>query len=306
MGIFNLFSKRGKENNNEIFVYDQLPVVFRNQVIHIWRDTIGDYGFSGFGKIVDDAWDFIHKTLCKEYGVFVLSEKGYNSQNKCEYFLQDEESIERCLDVIELSFRVIDRVVRTQNYKFTQAGATQSSDDAILELNNRFQEHGIGYQFIEGLIVRVDSEFIHKEAVVPAVNLLQTEGFEGSSEEFLKAHEHFRKGLDKEAVTEALKAFESVMKTICKRMSWEVNPNATAAKLIKTLFENELIPSSLQTQLTSVRTSLEGLATVRNKNTGHGQGEKSVKIPRYLVAYALHLCATNIVFLVEAYKDKKE
>jgi hypothetical protein len=303
MGIFDIFSKRNKKSNTSIFNYEDFPKSFRVQVIHIWRDSLGDPQYNSDSRVL---WQVIHDSLSREYGVFNLSERGNDPFGKCQYFLQEEKSTEKILDIIEFSFRMIDRLVREYQYKGKQMDIKQKPDEAIEELNYRFQEHGIGYQYISGQIVRVDSNYIFKEAVEPAVQLLFQEGFEGASEEYLKAHEHFRKGNDKEAVTEALKAFESVMKTICKRMKWKVDEKATAAPLIKALFENELLPISLQNQLTSVRASLEGLATVRNKNTGHGQGENSIKIPRHLVAYSLHLCATNIVFLIDSYKAIKK
>lgn len=39
--IIDLFSKRIKKNTEEIFIYDNLPMEFRIQVIHIWSDAIG-------------------------------------------------------------------------------------------------------------------------------------------------------------------------------------------------------------------------------------------------------------------------
>ena len=48
-----------------------------------------------------------------------------------------------------------------------------------------------------------------------------------------------------------------------------------------------------------------GSPTVRNKAGGHGQGSTTVTIPSHLAAYALHLCGSNIVFLVEAHKAMK-
>ena len=47
-----------------------------------------------------------------------------------------------------------------------------------------------------------------------------------------------------------------------------------------------------------------GAPTVRNKEAGHGQGSEPVNVPEYLAAYVLHLTASNIVLLVEAYKAK--
>lgn len=300
MGILDIFSKRKKENNKELFIYDFIPHELRVQTIHIWRSSIGEGN-----RDSDQIWDFIHDGLSREYGVFFLSDKGVTNFRKCVNFIQNEGNIERILDIIEISFRIIERVIPDKKHRWVEMGVRQKPEEAIEELNLRFQEHGIGYQYMDGIIVRVDSEFIHKEAVKPAVSLLHEEGFEGASEEFFNAHEHFRKGHDKEAIAEALKAFESVMKTICKRLGWKASENATATPLIKTLFENELLPASLQNHLSSVRVTLEGLATVRNKRAGHGQGEKREPVPRHMVAYALHLCATNIVFLVKSYKELK-
>ncbi len=107
--------------------------------------------------------------------------------------------------------------------------------------------------------------------------------------------------------TDALKAFESVMKTICKRKGWQVAENATAKPLINTLFQNGLLSVSLQTQCSSLRDTLEsGLPTIRNKNSGHGQGENVINLPPHMVAYALHLAATNILFLIESYRNSNK
>lgn len=307
--IFDLFSKRGKKPDKEIFRYEDLPRNFLIQVIHIWSDAIGkwyyqtDYMGQVYTSPSNNVWLQIHKQLCKEYGIFSLSEHGDNYFAECQHFIQDATT-EQVLDIIEMSFLWIDKVVRNWDQSvLKKANITQRAEDAIEELNQRFREHAIGYQYIEGRIVRVDSEYIYKEAVQPAISMLSEEGFEGASQEFMSAHEHFRKKRYKEAISDALKAFESVMKTICKRKGWEVREHATATPLIKVLFENGLIHDSHQAQFTSLRSTLEsGLPTIRNRNSGHGQGENVVHLPPHLVAYALHLAATNILFLIESYK----
>lgn len=304
--IYDLFSRRGKALQPEIYKYEDMPIALKNQIIHIWNDAIGEYiSYSGTA-LSNKVWNIIHDTLCREYGVFELHRNGYNNQDKCEFYLEEEKSIDKILDIVELSFRAINGPIRKKEYGWSESQRELAPDAAITELNERFKMHGLGFEFTNNQIIRIDSKYIHKEAVVPALHLLYEEDFKGASDEFLTAHNHYLEGKNKEAVTEALKAFESVMKTICKRMKWDVNERATAAPLIKALFENELIPNSFQSQLSSLKVTLEGLATVRNRNTGHGQGEDKIEIPSYLVSYSLHLCATNIVFLVEAYKSLKE
>jgi len=63
---------------------------------------------------------------------------------------------------------------------------------AVEELNERFREHGVGYQFEELKIVRVDSQVLHAEVVKPALHLLSESAFSGANADFLKAHEHYR------------------------------------------------------------------------------------------------------------------
>jgi hypothetical protein len=47
--------------------------------------------------------------------------------------------------------------------------------------------------------------------------LLHDAAYEGAEAEFLSAHEHYRHARNKEALTDALKSFESVMKSICTK-----------------------------------------------------------------------------------------
>jgi hypothetical protein len=64
-----------------------------------------------------------------------------------------------------------------------------------------------------------------------------------------------------------------------------------------------LIPGYMETQFAGFRSTLvDGLPTVRNKTSGHGQGRSAKQVPGYLAGYALHLAATNIVLLVEAHE----
>ena len=69
------------------------------------------------------------------------------------------------------------------------------------------------------------------------------------------------------------------------------------------MLDNGLVHRYVETHLAGLRSTLEaGLPTVRNKNSGHGQGLLRRNVPDYFAGYALHLAATNIVFLVEAHE----
>lgn len=120
--------------------------------------------------------------------------------------------------------------------------------------------------------------------------------------EFMNAHEHLRNGRNKEAMNEALKAFESTMKAICTKREWQFDANkATAAPLINLCFEKGLIPDYMQSKFAGLRSLLvDGTPTVRNRNSGHGQGLEVKEVPSHIAAYCLHMTAAAIVFLCES------
>jgi len=217
--------------------------------------------------------------------------------------------VDKVLSIIELSFQLIDRAARKFNdVTLDESGVDESADQAIKELNQRFKDHAVGYQYAQGQLIRLDSEFLHEEVVKPALALLRGASFKGPEEEFRTAHKHYRDGKHKETITAALNAFESTIKCICNKRKWKFSDRATAGQLIEVIFEKELVPRSLESQFTSLRGVLaSGLPTVRNRTTpsAHGQGSQPVDVPEHMSAYALNLAASNIVFLVESYKAMK-
>ncbi|QXI41846.1 hypothetical protein HU734_016375 [Pseudomonas wayambapalatensis] len=307
MGVLDLFSKRQKRARGEVpdvYVYDGLPQPLRVQIVHIISDAFGTdrYGTSN----AEEAYGFVKNTLCREFGVFELTRYPKSDQDSIFNFFLEEESTERALDVVELCFKVIHNYIAENSTYRHQTVRKIESDDAIAELNERFKEHGVGYQFESGEIIRVDSQFLHSEAVKPALAVLSDQSFEGANEEFLKAHEHYRHGRYKECLVDALKAFESTMKTICSLRGWPTQPSDTAKNLIAACMSKGLFPPYFESQFASIRSLLEsGVPTVRNKNGGHGQGAALVAVPEYLARYTLNLTATTILFMVEAHQATK-
>ena len=318
MPVYELYSKRQKRLRGElpdVFTYDVFPQKFKIQVINIVEDAIGYECCNNISRTTE--WKNIsrksasvYKTIngllsreCEEYSL----EHHYirfNRENKSSHrsvleFLHQCNQQESVVDTIELCFQMINSNCRQRGYK-QEAKPKISPDEAIAELNIRFKENGLGYQFENNQIIRVDSTYLHAEAVKPTLQLLSDPAYKGANEEFLKAHEHYRHQRYQECLNECLKALESTMKIICDRNSWTYNKNDTAKRLIKVCFDNELVPSYLQTQFNSLRSLIEsGVPTVRNKNSGHGQGSNNVLVDEELASYALHLTASNILFLIK-------
>lgn len=305
MSIFELFSKRQKKLRGEVsdvYQYEKIPNQLRVQVIHIVKDVLG---LEDSSDKANEVYDFVHKTLCKEYGKFFLIDQYAGASKDVFNFFLQEKSYEHCLDVIEAFFKVIDHYVRNNIHYFYSS--KQTPDEAIIELNIRFKEAGVGYQFEQGELIRVDSQFIHSEVVKPVLQLLGTDkDYQGSFAEFLTAHEHYRHRRYKECLNDSLKAFESLMKAIHKKHSWQFNQNDTSKKLINSCLTNGLIPIYLQNQFSSINILLEsGIPTIRNKEGGHGQGHEIKEVPEYLASYALHLTATNLLFLIKCEENYK-
>jgi AbiJ N-terminal domain 4 len=312
MTIIETFSKRQKRlkdaGKQDVYQYVDLSAEFRVQVAHIWKDAIGAYydnhGYSS-SRIspANRFWVLIHKTITREQGKFTLTGGSENPAEQCINYLLNADT-DGALDIIEFSFRVIDRGLRElESYYLQDAHITQDPDDAIEELNHRFREHGIGYQYVEGVLIRLDSQFTHAEIVKPALALLNAAGFDGPADEFINAFQHYRHDRFKDAVAEASKAFESTMKAICSKWKWNHPPNATAKPLMDIIFQKGLIPSALESHFSALRSAMEsGLPTLSNQTSRHGQGATPVKIPPHFAGYALHLVASNIIFLVEAHK----
>lgn len=308
MPVYDLYSRRQKRlagESPDVYTYDDVPHDLRVQILYIIEDAFGARRAPNVPDWQKTMWERMDRVLCREYGVFRLGERYDSSKSSVRLFFPQCKENDQVLDVIDLAFQTINTTVRSEQFQ-TLMLTGMKPDEAINELNVRFQEHAVGYQFESGKLIRVDSMPIHAEIVKPALKLLQGERYKGANEEFLKAHEHYRHGRHKECLNECLKAFESVMKVICTKRGWSYAENGTAKQLIEACLANGLIPQDLQSHFSALRSTLEsGLPTVRSKRGAHGQGPKTVDVPRSVAAYALHLAATNILFLAEADSELK-
>ena len=176
MQFFKLFSERQKELRGEvpdIYQYETIPNKLRVQVIHIWRDAFGaPYRGNQYPRgAIEEAYQFIHSILCREYGFFTLSEDADPDDDftaVCNFFLATEDP-EKVIDAIEVSFQYIN-----------QYASNIRPEEAIAELNHRFQKQGVGYQFESGQIIRIDSQLIHSEVVKPALSMLSNPMYKGT------------------------------------------------------------------------------------------------------------------------------
>ncbi len=294
MAIVDLFSKRlarSEGKSEQPYIYNEVPQKLRQQIWYIFEN-------SGFGT-EESICSMLCKILCEENGMACLVEDYYAgtgtySGNLYTFFIGIADYLQ-ALNITELIGRSIERL--THPYKIL---SYEERRELLDEINIRFKENGIGYQFENGYLVRLDSTYMHSEVVKPVISLLFNIKFEGALDEYTKAHLYYKNSDNSACLNECLKAFESTMKIICEKKGWSYNKSDGAKGLISTCFTNNLIPSYMQNQFDSLRVLLEsGVPTNRNKNSGHGQGNEVKNIPASLARYTLNLTGSNIIFLIE-------
>lgn len=305
MAIFELHSKKmsdiAKADQADVYRYDFFSNVFRVQILNIANKAFGEdrHYRQGIGHKSNSNWVWIDETYSHEKGVNPLGGKEHMPEQIRTAFkaLGHEDALD-LVDIIAFRIKADDdeaarlRIRRNINLRV----ATQ-----IDEVNYRLREAGMGYQIEEGRLTRVDSQLVHKEVVKPALTLIGRPGFEGVQQEFLSAHEHYRSGKNKEAVGLAANSVESTFKAILDSKQWDYPKNPRISDLVKVARNNRLWPDYLDNNMDQLAATLQsGLPQIRDKAAAHGQGAVPNEVSSYLAAYALHLAATNIVFLISA------
>jgi len=293
MAIEDTFSKRTQRAEGtapDVYRYDELPQKLRIQFIQTAADAIGELGSNGANL----TWRKIYKAVLLEHGRTQLdhpSETPFAGLHRAMIGAKLDFGL--AMDIVELTLRAIE-----------QGGSGQAVLD---EVNIRFRENSVGYRFAGGQLVRMDSEVAHAGIVLPAISLLNSKGFEGPNEEYMRAHTHYRAAEYEPAIVEAGKAFESTLKTICAGRGWPFDASKLgAAHLIDVVINNGLIPKYMHSHLSGLRTTLrDGLPTLRNQDAAHGSGTEVREVEEHYAAYALHLAAANILMLVRAHEALK-
>ena len=227
MSVVDIFSKKQKRLRGEVpdvYQYDDIPDELRVQVIRILEDALGRPSKGSLGHFAypdggEEAYAFLHETLCREYGVFMLHQHAKSHYEAVTYFFLQTEKTEEAIDVIQLSFQLIEQRLDTPVY------LNISPDVAIEELNHRFREHGVGYQYESGKIIRVDSQYLHSEAVQPALTILSDPMYQGANAEFRSAHDHYRAKRYKESVSRRLRVVLKPSVTCAAGITKKVTPS---------------------------------------------------------------------------------
>jgi len=308
MGTFNTYSKN-KFGIPNILKYDDISDKLKNQIFYIWNNFFEQPNFPK--DVVAEIREIIYKTIKEETGLKNLhSNSLFSDDNPIrqvdEYFsnLNDTDKI---LDVIHIVFHYMNRLQEYFDDRFYIKNPYRF-ESAREDLNIRFKENGYGYELLNDKIIKIDNNLLHNETISNTIKFLSNSAFENANEEFLKANEHYRYGRFQETLNECLKSFESTMKIICEENNWEYNKEKDTAKdLIAHLFSNNFFKSYHDNYFASLRQLLSSnIPTIRNKNSGHGQGIEKKIVPERLAKYLLYSTGSTINLLVETHLDNNK
>jgi HEPN domain-containing protein len=303
--IYKLFSQREEEakgQEHDVYQYETAPKKLRVQIQQILGDAIGCYYTPGIYSMStpdnnNAGWDMVKKILCREFGLHELAPAEDNREQVLTYLGQ--ANIREFLDSLEVCCRYIDKVVGQLDEHYLETRSiTQKPKDALEEINHRLRQSSLGFQYESGNLLRVDSQFLHEEVVKPAIQLLAHPAFEGAQAEFLTAHRLYRDGDFPQAIVEAGKAFESVLKAACSLKGWEFAKSDRAPELLKIIRQQGLWPEYFDKSIDQLLATLNSaLPQLRNNAGAHGQGAIVTATPRAYVEYALNLSAAKILLI---------
>ena len=136
-------------------------------------------------------WILTYEAVSREWGNKFLEPYLSNFIDRFESYIVSNDNYEHVLDLIECVIRTRISILSKLNgyYKFI-------NDEILIklieELNKRFLYSGVGYQYEKGEIIRIDHQYVHKEIVKPALEIIHNQAFEKVNEEYSNAHKHYR------------------------------------------------------------------------------------------------------------------
>jgi hypothetical protein len=241
--IFETFARRKRQQSRngepEIYTYDQAPGHMRHQICEALSEGIGNYSRGPRYHVpppnANDIWEQIDRICRKEIYSYLNHIHIHETDLRLRFLtyilrVPDMYDFLSAVEIGCVGLRTIGVVygIDVPMYR----GAQQTTVDAIEEINGRFDQHSVGYQFENGQIIQVDSKLAHTEIIKPALVLLTAPEFSKANEDFMTAHRHYRAKEFKDCVTAANRAFESMLKAICDTEKWEYGRGDGAAQLV--------------------------------------------------------------------------
>ena len=171
------------------------------------------------------------------------------------------------------------------------------------EVNTVFREHDVPWLLADGRLLKIDAKQFEQDLKLKAIETMKelkdaVPRYQGAYDELTKAVEFLRRSDYADAVTNAAKSYESVLKVICGQGSETSTARDLTRRVVK---EGKVVlPQSLGEDAFQSNV-LMSLPFIRNKTAAHGAGPLECGPDEPLANLAVNLaCALNTYLIQEA------
>lgn len=179
--------------------------------------------------------------------------------------------------------------------------------DFQAEINTVFRDGKVPWLLVDGRMVKIDSKQFEQDMKRKAAERLNelkntSPAFQSSYDELTKAIEFLNKGDYAEAVTNAAKSYESVLKVLCNK------ENAAAGTLVSEIGKRGLLdlPDGME-QKDFESKVLMSLPFIRNRpGAAHGAGAGTGEISRNMANLAVNLACALDTYIADEWASGQQ
>lgn len=279
------FSKRHEEALKQKQIAPTLPIKLRNSILKILNQYSSWEGYNNcenwtFEKTEEELKLFYGEDYLYAYENNTLVRSNFEGVIKNGYPSKTMDAIEAWCD----------------NVNSLKALECQK------ELNMFFEIHNSPWRIANGTIFLVDSQYLRDEVITKTQFLLKENSLNGPLEEFTQAITYLMQEQTKEAIVNAHKSLESVMKSILGVETQEY----TFGRLLTDVIKSGILPDYYEDFFKHFEQLAYGAVKSRNKSgTGHGQGPQPIEIPKSLAEFAVNLAGCMNLFLIKRWLESQ-
>lgn len=192
-------------------------------------------------------------------------------------------------------------------YKELSDDAENGKDGFRDEINKVFREHSIPWFLVDGRLVKIDPKQFEQDLKLKALNRMEALKdanplYQGAYDELRKAIDFLGRGDYAEAVINAEKSYESILKVILGSEFETEAANGLTMRLLDTgklALPEGLKPEAFQSNI------LMSLPIIRNKAAAHGSGTTGREISAPMANLAVNLACALDTYLIQETTDKE-
>lgn len=192
-------------------------------------------------------------------------------------------------------------------YKELSDDAENGKDGFRDEINKVFREHSIPWFLVDGRLVKIDPKQFEQDLKLKALSRMEALKdanplYQGAYDELRKAIDFLGRGDYAEAVINAEKSYESVLKVILGLEFETEAANGLTMRLLDTgklALPEGLKPEAFQSNI------LMSLPIIRNKAAAHGSGTTGREISAPMANLAVNLACALDTYLIQETTDKE-